>query len=293
MHILLFGKNGQVGWELQRTLGTLGELTALDYPEIDFTDIDAIRQTVRRERPGVIVNAAAYTAVDKAESEPEIATAINAAASGVLAEEALRLGIALIHYSTDYVFDGSKGSPYSEADAPNPLNVYGKSKLAGERVIQETGGSYLILRTSWVYSMRQGGFVTKVLEWARRQPALKIVDDQVGNPTSCRMLAEATAQLLAMAGSDISHWAGERCGVYHLGGDGTASRYQWAAEIIRNDPRREEQVVRELLPARTVDFPTPAQRPLFSALDCSHFTTVFGLRLPPWQKALQLMMQSS
>jgi len=293
MHILLFGKNGQVGWELQRTLGTLGELTALDYPEIDFTDIDAIRQTVRRERPGVIVNAAAYTAVDKAESEPEIATAINAAASGVLAEEALRLGIALIHYSTDYVFDGSKGSPYSEADAPNPLNVYGKSKLAGERAIQETGGSYLILRTSWVYSMRQGGFVTKVLEWARRQPALKIVDDQVGNPTSCRMLAEATAQLLAMAGSDISHWAGERCGVYHLGGDGTASRYQWAAEIIRNDPRREEQVVRELLPARTVDFPTPAQRPLFSALDCSHFTTVFGLRLPPWQKALQLMMQSS
>lgn len=292
MMILLLGKHGQLGWELRRTLPPLGEVQAVDYEDLDLADADAIRRVVRRVRPHLIVNASAYTAVDRAESEPSLAQAINARAPGILAEEAAALACPLIHFSTDYVFDGSLGRDYIESDPPSPLGVYGQSKLEGERLIQSVGGVYLILRTSWVYSLRRDSFVTKVLAWARQQPSLRLVTDQVGSPTWARMLAEVTAQLLAKAGSRPAAWLKERRGLYHLAGSGSASRMEWARAILELDPLREQQVARQLVPALTADFPTPARRPLHSALDCSLFARTFGLRLPPWQAALRLAMEA-
>jgi dTDP-4-dehydrorhamnose reductase len=208
-----------------------------------------------------------------------------------MAEEARELGATLIHYSTDYVFDGTQGSAYTENDRTNPLGVYGQSKLAGEQAIQAIGGIFLILRTSWVYSMRRDSFVSKVLEWSRRQTTMRVVQDQVSNPTWCRMLAEITSQVLGMAGEHSSAWLGERSGLYHLAGWGYASRFEWAQAILANDPKREEQAILELLPALTSEFPTPAQRPLFSALNCNRFFDTFGLKLPAWQDALRLAME--
>lgn len=218
--------------------------------------------------------------------------AINARAPALLAEEALRLGAVLIHYSTDYVFDGNKGSEYLESDSPNPLGLYAQSKLEGERAIQTVGGNALILRTSWVYSLRRESFVTKVLQWSRQQPVLRLVSDQVSNPTWARMLAEATAHLLVKGGDSWQEWLGERRGLYHLAGSGYTSRLEWAQAILEYDPRRGEQVAREILPALTADFPTPAQRPLYSALNCDLFARTFGLSLPPWQEALHLAMEN-
>ncbi len=294
MRVLLIGKVGQLGWELLRTLAPLGEVAALDYPEINLADEAAARQQIRALSPApqVIVNAAAYTAVDKAESEPDLAWAINATASGMLAEEARRLQAALIHFSTDYVFDGRAGKAYKESDQTNPLNMYGKSKLAGEQAIQAVDDAYLIFRTAWVYSNRQGGFVNKVLQWGRQQKTLKVVTDQVSSPTWCRMLAEATAQLLAMGCADLYRWTVERKGLYHLAGSGSASRMDWAREILKLDPAPQEQTVQEIQPALTADFPTPAERPLYSPLNCDRFTSTFGLRLPDWREALKLAMSS-
>lgn len=292
MRILLLGKNGQLGWELLRSLSPLGKVLALDYPEIDLAKDDFIAVT-HAYQPQVIINATAYTAVDRAESEPEVAMAVNARAPGILAEQALKLGAALIHYSTDYVFDGAKGSDYTETDAPNPLGAYGRSKLEGELAIQQVGGAHLILRTSWVYSLRRESFVTKVLEWARQQTTLRVVSDQVGNPTWARMLAEISAQMLAKGNQDIAGWAGEHSGVYHLAGSDRASRLEWAQAILQLDPRKAEQRVQEILPARSADFPTPARRPLHSALNCDKFTHTFGLQLPPWRETLQLAMDAA
>lgn len=293
LKILLLGKNGQLGWELRRTLAPLGDVTALDYPEIDLTRAESIEQVVLDARPQVVVNATAYTAVDRAESEAEVAFAVNGRAPAVIAQAAAALGAALIHYSTDYVFDGTKGGAYLESDPAHPLGVYGQSKLAGEQAVQQVGGNSLILRTSWVYSLRRDSFVTKTLQWARQNRSLRLVTDQVGNPTWARMLAEVTAQLIAQGGGNAAGWLGERRGLYHLAGSGWASRMEWALAILRGDPKREEQVVQETLPALTAEFPAPAQRPLFSALDCTRFTETFGLRLPPWQDALQMAMESS
>lgn len=297
MRILLLGKTGQLGWELHRTLAPLGEVTALDYPEIDLSRPDSIRETLRQARPQVIFNATAYTAVDRAENEPDIAFAINGQAPGILAEEAQRLGAALIHYSTDYVFDGTKGSPYTEGDDPHPLSVYGRSKLAGEEAIAASGAAAITLRTAWVYSTRRDSFVTKTLQWARQNRTLRLVTDQISNPTWARMLAETSAHLLLLAPQSLSTpaaftgWLGERCGVYHLAGSGWASRKEWAEAVLRYDPKPAEQMVNEILPATTAEFPAPAGRPLFSALDCSRFTETFGLRLPPWEDSLRLAME--
>jgi dTDP-4-dehydrorhamnose reductase len=304
MKILLLGNTGQLGWELERTVASLGEVTAVDYPIFNLMAPDACRSLIRAVAPQIILNATAYTAVDKAENEPDtsLAYAINAAGPGLLAEEAKALHAALIHYSTDYVFDGAKGGLYLETDSTNPLGVYGASKLAGELAVAAAGCTYLTLRTTWVYSMRRDSFVTKVLQWSRQQTTLKVVSDQISGPTSARMLAEITAQLLAMGcvaslnaggahfGDTFRDWISEHQGVYHLAGDGCASRLEWAQEILKLDPHPEEQTVREVIPALTADFPTPAQRPLFSGLDCSKFITTFGLKLPPWQKALKLTM---
>jgi len=286
MKLLLLGNTGQLGWELQRAIQPVGEVVALDYPQIDLADPACIHKMVQETRPEVILNATAYTAVDKAESEPELAEVINGKGPGVLAEEARKLKAVLIHYSTDYVFDGVKGTPYAETDLPNPVNVYGGSKLFGEQAIQSIGGDYLIFRTAWVYSLRRESFVSKVLEWARKKELLRVVDDQVSNPTWARMLAEATAQILV-------HGVGylrERTGLYHLAGGGYASRYAWAKETLRLDPKKHEQSVKQLLPALSSEFPTPAQRPLFSALECQKFEQVFNLRLPPWDAALKLAL---
>ncbi len=288
MNLLLLGKNGQLGWELQRTLAPLGAITAMDYEELNLEDFSAVRAAIQSIQPNIIVNASAYTAVDKAESEPDKAIAINTTIPGILAEEALSLKAALIHFSTDYVFDGTKGSPYIETDQPNPLSVYGHSKLGGEKAIQAVGPAHLIFRTAWVYSNRQGGFATKVLQWARQNETLKIVDDQISNPTWARMLAEITAQILARGNQHIAHTTG----LYHLAGSGYTNRLEWTREIISLDPRKHEQLVKELIPARTTDFPTPAQRPLFSALDCTKFIQTFGLQLPDWELGLRLALNT-
>jgi dTDP-4-dehydrorhamnose reductase len=292
MRYLLLGNTGQLGWELERTLAPLGEVFATDYPEIDLADTDRTRLLIRDLAPNVIVNATAYTAVDKAESEVDLAMAINATAPGVLAEEARDLNAIVIHYSTDYVFDGTNGEPYVEEDDPNPLGMYGKSKLSGEIAIQQVGGTYLILRTSWVYSLRRPCFVTKVLGWAKKQPTLKLVTDQIGNPTWCRMLAETSTQVLTMGGDNLLNWMKDRTGIYHLAGSGHASRLEWGQAILRMDPNPDGQVVKELLPTLSDDFLTPARRPTFSALNCDRFIETFGLRMPDWEHALRLAMDT-
>jgi dTDP-4-dehydrorhamnose reductase len=291
MRILLIGKNGQLGWELQRTLFTLGEVVCLDYPEIDLAHPETVCERIGGLRPAVVVNAAAYTQVDRAESEPQLALAINARSPGCMAQAAAEVGAAFIHYSTDYVFDGTKGSPYIEDDEPCPVSVYGASKLAGEQAVAQSGAVFLTLRTSWVYSTRRESFVSKILAWATKQPSLRVVTDQIGNPTWARALAEVTAPLLALGHLDPAAWMRPYAGVYHLAGDGAASRLEWAQAILRNDPTPEQRACRELLPALTAEFPAPAARPLHSALNCAKFADTFGLRLPPWQEALYLAMQ--
>jgi dTDP-4-dehydrorhamnose reductase len=285
--ILLLGRDGQLGWELERALAPLGAVAALGSRELDLADADALVRTVRELRPEAVVNAAAYNAVDRAESEPERAQAVNGHAPGILAEEAGKVGAVLIHYSSDYVFDGRKGSAYTEDDEPQPLSAYGRSKLAGEGAVLAASGGHLVLRTAWVYSTRRDSFVSKVLQWSRRQQTVRIVDDQVSNPTWARGLAEASALVLGRG----REYAFERAGLYHLAGDGFASRYAWAQEILRLDPHAEEQVTKEVLPAATAEFPAAATRPSFSALDCARFQRVFGLQLPDWRHSLALAMQ--
>jgi len=289
--ILLLGNTGQVGWELNRTLLTLGELVALDYPQIDMADPVSIRSVIREHKPNLIVNATAYTNVDKAESEPDLAMAINGTGPGILAEEARRLNSALIHYSTDYVFDGTKGEPYTEEDEPNPINVYGETKLAGEKAVQEVGGAYLIFRTSWVYSLRRPCFVTKVLKWAREQETLRIVDDQISSPTWARTLAEATAQVIAQGRGEVIKYIEEKSGLYHLTGGGFCSRYEWAKAIIELDPEIEKQVVKEVLVAKSTDFPTQAERPIQSNLTCDTLKANFKMTLPCWGITLGMALQ--
>lgn len=293
MRILLIGNTGQLGWELERCLAPLGELQACDYPNIDLADVESIRHTFRECNPQLVVNAAAYTAVDRAESEPELAAAVNAVAPGALAQESRQAGAALVHYSTDYVFDGLKGSPYVETDPVHPLSVYGQTKLDGEKAIQQIGGSFLILRTSWVYSLRRDSFVSKVLGWSRARPTLKLVTDQISGPTWARMLAEATTQLVTLARDDLKGWFSEHQGVYHLAGAGYCSRFEWGQQVLQLDQHKEEQLARQLLPAVSTDFPAPARRPLFSALNCDLFNQTFHLKLPNWQVALKMAMETS
>ncbi|MFN2197131.1 MAG: dTDP-4-dehydrorhamnose reductase [Anaerolineales bacterium] len=294
MKILLIGKFGQLGWELHRTLLPLGEVTALDYPEINLAEPEQLRSLVRNLSPQVIVNAAAYTAVDQAEREPELAYAINSSAPAVLAEEANALDAVMIHYSTDYVFDGEKRSPYDENDPTNPINVYGESKLAGEQSVLEMAAAGLVFRTSWVYSLRRGSFVTKVLEWSRQHEVLRVVSDQVSKPTWCRSLAEATVQVLAKSSRDghPADWIRTHRGLYHLADNGAASRYEWAQAILAFDPEAGQQRTRQIEPAQTSEFPAPASRPLYSVLNCTKFEQTFGLHMPDWRTSLELAMQT-
>jgi dTDP-4-dehydrorhamnose reductase len=286
MKILLFGAMGQLGSELQSKLSPLGEIASYDIHNLNLENTGKVKETIRTLHPDVIVNASAYTLVDQAEGEPGKAFFVNGEIPGLLTEEAARLRALIIHYSTDYVFDGSKSVPYIETDVPNPLGVYGRSKLAGEEAVRAAEAGYLILRTSWVYTRSRSSFVTKVLEWARKQEVLSIVDDQVSNPTWARRLADVTARLLRLEPGFLREYRG----LYHVAGNGYASRLDWAKKILELDPNRHEQKVRDILPARTSDFPTPAQRPLFSALDCSLFQSTFGIALPHWEDDLQQAM---
>lgn len=284
--IMLVGKNGQVGWELCRTLPSLGDVVALNRQQLDLSSPEQIRQRVREIRPNLIVNAAAYTAVDRAEEEPETAMAINGIAPGILAEEAKSINAAIIHYSTDYVFDGTKTTPYTEDDEPNPLNVYGETKLEGERAIQATGVPHIILRTSWVYGLRGKNFLMTILRLAREKEELRVVDDQIGSPTWSRMIAEVTAQILAQGYSTFS----EKKGIYHLSTGGQTSWYGFAKDILAQTPESGLQC-QKIIPIPTSDYPTPARRPAYSVLSNDKLSKDFGLVLPDWKSALKLVLK--
>lgn len=284
--ILLTGKSGQIGWELQRTLATLGDVVALGRHEMDLADPDSIRKVIREVRPVLIVNAAAYTAVDKAESEPDVAMAVNGIAPGIMAEEAKRLNAMMVHFSTDYVFDGAKDSPYREEDAPNPLNVYGRTKWAGERAIQAVDAPYLIFRTGWVYGARGRNFLLTMLKLAREGGELKVVDDQFGAPTWSRLIAETTAQILAITGPAILPPAlKEREGLYHVAAAGRTSWHGFAELILR---RHTPRPVPRLAPIPTHEYPQPARRPAYSCLACKKLESVFGLVMPAWEELFGL-----
>ncbi len=292
MNILLTGESGQVGWEARRVLATLGTVIAPCREVMDLTRPDTIRSHVREHAPAVIVNTAAYTAVDQAEEEPELAQAINGDAPGILAEEAKRLGALLVHYSTDYVFDGGKPEPYTEADPPNPLNVYGRTKLAGERAIEAVGARHLILRTSWVYGSRGGNFLLTMLRLFKEREVLRIVADQIGAPTWCRNLAEATGQMLARCmATGAAAQAEGLSGIYHLTGGGQTNWFDFAQAIAERDPQKAKQRVASFEPLATDEFPTKAKRPANSRLDCGRIERDFGIVPVDWRHALELVME--
>ncbi len=291
MKILLTGINGQVGYELMRTLTTLGNIHAPNRRELDLSDADSIRNKVREVAPDLIVNPAAFTAVDKAEESPELAMAINGIAPGILAEEAKALDAAIIHYSTDYVFDGQKKAPYIEDDTPNPINEYGRSKLAGEEAIRAVDCRHLILRTSWVYSNRGSNFLLTMLRLAHQREELGVVNDQVGSPTWSRMLAEITAQILAQQVShDKEQLLGPCSGTYHATSTGSTSWYNFAKSIFEMDPNKSDQTLTTLTPIASENYPTPAIRPKHSVMSTNKIQQTFNLRLPDWSESLSLAL---
>ena len=292
MKILLFGKGGQVGWELQRSLAPLGDLVALDADSQnlcgDFTNPEGLAQTVRAVAPDIIVNAAAHTAVDQAESEPELARTINALAPGVLAQEAKRSGAWLIHYATDYVFDGSGDKPWLETDPTGPLSVYGKTKLEGEEAIRATGCQHLIFRTSWVYAARGGNFAKTMLRLAQERDFLSVINDQIGAPTGADLLADISAHAIrtALRNPDVG-------GLYHLVAGGETSWHGYAIFVIdfARQAGIEIKVTPEAIqPVPTSAFPLPAPRPKNSRLDTQKLKNTFGLNLPHWQSGVARML---
>ena len=294
MKILLLGKDGQVGWQLQRSLAPHGDVVACGRIQCDLSDFDRIRSVVREIRPSVIVNAAAYTAVDQAESEPELARCINAEAPGILAEEAALLDALLVHYSTDYVYDGSKPTPYVETDPTAPQSVYGRSKLAGEAAIREVGGKSLIFRTSWVFGARGDNFVKTILRLARDKESLNVVADQIGSPTPAALIATVTGVVLAM----LRYGQPEKMAkneIYHLAAARPVSWCEFARTIVALagevpgfDLRLKPEAINAIA---TAEYPTPARRPANSRLDCSRLESDFGLQMPDWQPYLARMLQ--
>ncbi|TSA30681.1 MAG: dTDP-4-dehydrorhamnose reductase [Verrucomicrobiaceae bacterium] len=291
MKILLFGKNGQVGWELQRSLAPLGQLVALSSASREMCgnlrDPAGIAQTVRSLAPDVIVNAAAHTAVDKAESEPELAEALNARAPGLLADEALRCGALLVHYSTDYVFDGSGSRPWTETDATGPLGVYGRTKLDGESAMKNSGCKYLIFRTSWVYAARGKNFAKTILKLAGEREKLTVIADQIGAPTGAELLADVTALAVRQAWSEPGV-----SGIYHLAAGGETSWHGYATFVCEFARQAGVELRAQTIePVPSSAFPTPARRPLNSRLDTSRLCGTFDLQLPLWQTGVERMVQ--
>ena len=292
MNILLLGKGGQVGWELQRSLSVLGQVTALDFDSQehcgDFANPEGVRDTVRQLRPQVIVNAAAHTAVDKAESEPEFARLLNSTTPGLVAEEAARLGAWLVHYSTDYVFDGSGTRPWVETDTPAPLSVYGATKLEGEQRIQQSGCQHLILRTSWVYAARGGNFAKTMLRLGQERERLTVIDDQWGAPTGADLLADVTAHAIR----HLQHRPQDG-GLYHCVAAGETTWHSYAKFVLEHASKAQQAIkiiAKEVAPVPTSAFPTPATRPHNSRLATAKLQTTFGLQLPHWQTGVARML---
>jgi dTDP-4-dehydrorhamnose reductase len=292
MKILLTGCNGQVGWELGRALLPLGEVIATNSSQVDLSDLDGLRRTVQKYYADIIVNAAAYTAVDKAETEKDLAFLVNAEAPGVLAEQAKQTGALLIHYSTDYVFDGTKSSAYVEDDAPNPVNIYGQSKLAGEKAIQATGADYLILRTSWVYAARGHNFLKSILRLAAEREELNIVADQIGSPTWARLIAETTAHVLRQSLLE-RHNGDFNSDLYNVTSAGESSWHGFAQMIVDYARQQGNQALKNRIinPIPTKDYPLPAKRPVNSRLSIGRLEQHFGLKMPAWDQALKLCME--
>ncbi|WP_375541790.1 dTDP-4-dehydrorhamnose reductase [Paraburkholderia sp. CNPSo 3281] len=286
--ILVTGVNGQVGYELLRSLQGLGRVVGLDRAALDLADLNRVREIVRAAKPSIIVNPAAYTAVDKAETDEASAQRLNAEAPGVLAEEAKRCGAALIHYSTDYVFDGTKYTPYVETDAVNPQNVYGKTKLAGEQAIAASGCAHLILRTSWVYGRRGKNFLLTMLKLGAERPELRIVADQIGAPTWSRTIADATSHIVTqgLAANNAGWWA-QRSGIYHFTASGSTSWHGFA-EVIFASALGERAP--KTVPIPAADYPVPAKRPANSRLMLDKLSETFGLYMPAWDDALRLCL---
>lgn len=285
MKILLTGRNGQIGGALLHALAGLGEIIAPDRSQLDLSDFDNLRSTVQAIRPSFIINAAAYTAVDHAESDEQLAHRINGEAPGVLAEEAKKIGAALIHYSTDYVYDGGKSGPWLETDATGPLSVYGRSKLAGERAIVAVGVPHLILRTSWVYGLHGKNFLLTMLKLAQTRPELSIVSDQIGAPTWSVTIAEATAAIIKALGDPAA--LSDRSGVYHLCAAEQTSWYGFAEKIFSHPLILQKPTLK---PISTPEYPTPAKRPKNSVMNTDKFVHDFG-QLPTWEQALAACMQ--
>ena len=291
MKILLFGKNGQVGWELNRSLQSLSDVITLDREQADFSNPESLRQIIQEIKPDVIINAVAYTAVDKAEEEESLAEKINSIAPAVLAEEALKIGALFVHYSTDYVFDGSKNSPYLETDTANPINVYGRTKLAGEQAVRSSGCDYLIFRTSWVYASRGHNFLLTMLKLAKDRDELSVVSDQTGSPTSARLIADTTLVCLQQSIKErftrifSSH-------LYHLTTSGKTSWHGFAEEIMRVAKEQGLPVnVKNISQVPTSSYPTPAKRPLNSQLGLNKIESNFTIKMPDWKVALKTTIQ--
>ena len=288
-NFLVLGCRGQVGWELMRTLQPLGRVTGVDYPDLDLTRPESVRPWLDQTRPDVVINAAAYTAVDRAEAEPERARSLNAVAPALLAEETCRLGAWLVHYSTDYVFDGTKPTAYAEDDPPAPLNVYGRSKLAGDQAVMAAGGRYLIFRLCWVYGGRGQNFLRTMLRLFTTREEVRVVNDQWGAPTWSRHIAETTALALARllhAPDPVAY-----CGVYHLAAAGVTTWHGFARAIWERVPAS-VRCCREVVPITTAEYPTPARRPVRAVLDGGKLERVFGLRLPDWETGLRQVLES-
>jgi len=292
MKILLLGKEGQVGWELQRSLSTVGDLVASEQHEVDLERPDDVRRWIRRHEPDIIVNAAAYTAVDQAESEPEKAHRINAEAVGLLAEEANRLSAWLVHYSTDYVFDGEKTTPYDEGDAANPLSVYGRTKLAGEARIRDCHAKHMIFRTSWVYAARGKNFAKTMLRLAKEREKISVIADQHGAPTSAELIADVTALALHRAiqkGSDT-----DLAGTYHVVAQGETSWHGYAQYVLTVARERGfmlKTAPEEVYPIQTEAYPLPAKRPRNSRLNVSKLTGIFSVHLPDWRNHVRRLIE--
>ncbi len=284
MKILLTGASGQVGYELERSLQGLGEVIALDRARMDLADLDQVRDLIRAIKPGLIVNPAAYTAVDKAESEPDLARRINAEAPAVMAQEAKALGAALVHYSTDYVFDGSKNGAYREDDATGPINVYGQTKLEGELAIAASGVDHLILRTSWVYGMRGKNFLLTMMRLAKERDELRVVADQHGAPTWSRTIADSTAHILAQARAGGAPWWSTHGGTYHLSSQGQTTWFDFTCEILKT-----AGLECKVLPIASFEYPVPARRPQNSVLSSDKLRASL-CDLPDWKTALRLCL---
>jgi dTDP-4-dehydrorhamnose reductase len=293
MRLLVTGAEGQVGWELNRSLMPLGDVVALDRRRCDLSQPELLPKLIGSIKPDVVVNAGAYTAVDKAEQEEKLATTVNGTAAGAIAEEARKAGILLVHYSTDYVFDGAKETPYTEDDAPHPINAYGRSKLAGETALRQVGGDYVILRTSWVYAGRKQNFVRTILRLAAEREELRIVDDQIGAPTWARNIADATA-LIVRAASQERVQGGFASGIFNLTASGATSWYGFAQAILEDAQRHgllSAQRLPRLKPISSKEYPVPAARPKNSRLALEQLGQRFAIALPDWKQALSLCIE--